>query len=569
MIRITLKVAVPAMIFFSSYILRLLRCASVLVVTQALCTLTHAVGGQPGTLDATFAPTSPLAGTVATPIPNWSSGEARAVALQPDGKVVVGGNCHQGTDAFCAARYLPNGSLDPSFGNGGIVVNSFPGTDPAFTYTGASGIAVQSDGKILQTGSCDFVFVTAVVKAAKFCAIRYLANGTIDVGFSSAGRLMVDVVPPPLPLPAGYLGSAPSAVIVQPDGKIVMAGTCNDAVTAKQKFCVLRLTTSGTPDAQFGSAGDGKLVTTVFSFAYKTMRATSMALQPDGKLVIAGDCESDLVAPTIRGFCSIRVHGGNAPGAQGGTVDTTYGSGGAAVVTVGPTSDFATGVALQADGKVVIGGWCRRIGNALTDMCAARLTASGMPDPSFGINGAVVLTTTTGELERATAVAVQWDGKIVLSGSCTNDQVPQFCVKRLYDNGTRDTSFNGNGTVRTGISAYNVATRDDGKAMTLQPDGKILVVGSCYDGSNANNPAVFCAARYDAGPFAARVCSMDIDGDGRFLATTDGLIFNRVGLGITGNAVVAGVTFAPGATRTTWPLIRDYLVTQCGMSLVP
>jgi hypothetical protein len=102
-------------------------------------------------------------------------------------------------------------------------------------------------------------------------------------------------------------------------------------------------------------------------------------------------------------------------------------------------------------------------------------------------------------------------------------------------------------------------------AVALQPDGKIVVAGYCSNGSNND----FCLARYEGGPFDARNCSMDIDGDNRVLATTDMLIGARVALGLTGNAVIGSITFAPHATRTTWPAIRDYLVTQCGMSLAP
>ena len=100
--------------------------------------------------------------------------------------------------------------------------------------------------------------------------------------------------------------------------------------------------------------------------------------------------------------------------------------------------------------------------------------------------------------------------------------------------------------------------------MTLQPDGKVLLAGYCTNGATIG----FCVARYDGGPFGYRNCSLDIDGDGSVLATTDSLIHTRIALGITGPAVVNGITFPPTATRNTWPLIRDYLVTQCGMSLV-
>ena len=109
------------------------------------------------------------------------------------------------------------------------------------------------------------------------------------------------------------------------------------------------------------------------------------------------------------------------------------------------------------------------------------------------------------------------------------------------------------------------SSSDYANSLALQPEGKIVVAGYCSNGANDD----FCLARFEGGPFDAKKCSLDIDGDGRVLATTDMLIGTRVALGITGNAVIGGITFAQNATRNTWPLIRDYLVTQCGMSLVP
>ena len=114
------------------------------------------------------------------------------------------------------------------------------------------------------------------------------------------------------------------------------------------------------------------------------------------------------------------------------------------------------------------------------------------------------------------------------------------------------------------VTAVGSST-DTATALALQPDGKIVVAGECSNGSNND----FCLARYEGGPFDSRNCSMDIDGDNRVLATTDMLIGARVALGLTGNAVIGGITFASHATRTTWPAIRDYLVSQCGMSIVP
>ena len=160
----------------------------------------------------------------------------------------------------------------------------------------------------------------------------------------------------------------------------------------------------------------------------------------------------------------------------------------------------------------------------------------------------------------ATAMILQPDGKALLAGYCSNGTNFDFCAARYLANGTLDSTWNGTGKVITPIgSSYDVAA-----ALTLQPDGKVLLAGYCSNGTNAD----FCAARYDGGPFGYRNCSLDIDGDGSVLATTDSLIHTRIALGITGSAVVNGITFPATATRNTWPLIRDYLVTQCGMSLV-
>ena len=98
----------------------------------------------------------------------------------------------------------------------------------------------------------------------------------------------------------------------------------------------------------------------------------------------------------------------------------------------------------------------------------------------------------------------------------------------------------------------------------IQPDGKLLLSGYC--GAAAQR---FCLARFEGGPFGYQNCSMDLDGDGMPMSANDALIHARVSLGLTGSAVVNGIAFAATAKRNTWLLIRDYLVSQCGMSLLP
>ena len=127
--------------------------------------------------------------------------------------------------------------------------------------------------------------------------------------------------------------------------------------------------------------------------------------------------------------------------------------------------------------------------------------------------------------------------------------------------GSLDTNFGSGGSTITPIGASFSRI----ESVTVQPDGKIVAAGYCAQGNSGD----FCVARYEGGPSGAQFCSLDIDGDGRVNATTDTLIVNRIALGINTSAAINGINFPATATRNTWPLIRDYLVSQCGMSLVP
>ncbi len=102
-----------------------------------------------------------------------------------------------------------------------------------------------------------------------------------------------------------------------------------------------------------------------------------------------------------------------------------------------------------------------------------------------------------------------------------------------------------------------------GTALLLQPDGKLFVAGQCV----VNGIFYFCASRRSGGPFAARQCSFDIDGDGKVLATVDSLIGLRIAQGMRGSSVLNGVSFPNSAIRTGWDTIRDYLNSQCGMNI--
>ncbi len=136
-----------------------------------------------------------------------------------------------------------------------------------------------------------------------------------------------------------------------------------------------------------------------------------------------------------------------------------------------------------------------------------------------------------------------------------------FCVVRINADGALDTSLNASGFIFTQISGAN----NEATSVVLQPDGKILAAGVCR---GSNNSFDFCVVRYDGGPFSYRDCPLDIDGDGKVLATTDALIMTRIALGMRGSSVLQGINLG-NAPRNDWDKIRTHLVSQCGMSLAP
>jgi uncharacterized delta-60 repeat protein len=480
-----------------------------LLAMLVLCA-TFTTHAAPGNLDTTFGLGT---GKVITAM---GAGEdtARALAVQHDGKIVVAGTCHNGSDNdFCLARYNANGVLDATFGSGGKVI-----TDVGTFQDNAYAIAVQPDGKIVVAGYCYII-------TYDFCLARYSANGVLDATFGIDG-----LASPLITIRNDFV----YALAIQPDGKLVVAGYCYQGGLGSD-FCLARYTANGDLDTTFGSGG---MAFTDLS-TYDDI-AHSLVVQPDGKILVAGSCSDS--------FCLARYN-------ANGVLDATFGSSGTVIAFGGGSHGRA--LALRPDGKIVVAGECYAGG---WDFCLVRFSADGALDTSFGSSGKVVTPMGSGD-DYIGGITLQPDGKIVVAGQCWNGTKNDVCLARYLPTGALDTSFNTTGKLISPIGSNdNIAT-----AVALQPDGKIVVAGYCSNSSNSD----FCLARYEGGPFDSRNCSMDIDGDNRVLATTDMLIGARVALGLTGNAAIGGITFASHATRTTWPAIRDYLVSQCGMSVAP
>jgi uncharacterized delta-60 repeat protein len=390
----------------------------------------------PGDLDPSF-------GTGGTVITSFGGSDvASAVVIQPDGKLVVAGRTNiAGNTVFALARYNPNGGLDPTFGTGGLVTTDFGSTDQALA------VALQTDGKI----------VTAGRRGSDVIVARYNANGSQDTLFGSNGRVITNFGATELAL----------ALVLQPDGKIVVAGRTNKpAPSGTFDFALARYDAAGTLDPTFGTAG---LVTT--DFGGSVDRAFAMALQPDGKLVVAGDSDAN--------FALARYN-------ADGSLDSGFGTGGRVITTFGGT-DQASAVILQPDGKIVVAGQTDT--GVSIDFALARYMPNGSLDGAFGIGGRVTTNFTGASDDLGSAVALQSDGKILVGGTSDDN----FALARYTAEGILDSTFGSAGTVTTNLGGEDVL-----HALTVQPDGAIVAVGESADR--------FALARYQAfGPLSIRL----------------------------------------------------------------
>jgi len=375
-----------------------------------------------------------------------------ASALQADGKIVVTGECANGNGDgvnFCLARYLPNGALDTSFNATGKVLTAI---GQSRDY--ATAIALQPDSKIVVVGYCD--------NGSNFdvCIARYLPSGALDASFNSTGKVVA---------PIGSSDDSARALVLQSDGKIVVAGYCNNG--SKFAFCLARFLPSGALDSSFNATG--KVIT---SFGTGTDQAQALVLQADGKIIAAGSCPDG----NNYAFCLARY-------LPSGELDSSFNGTGKVITTIGSGGD-ATAISLQPDNKVIVAGACRTGGNY--DFCVARYLPNGSLDTSFNSTGTAVNPIGSSD-DYARAIALQPDGKIVLAGYCFDSNNSYFCVARYLPSGALDSSFSTDGKVTSLIGLSQAAAL----SVALQPDGKVVAAGYCWNGTND-----FCLARYEGGP---------------------------------------------------------------------
>ena len=311
-----------------------------------------------------------------------------------------------------AAQATP-GDVDPSF-NAGVISSQFF-SDMLFA------VAVQPDGKIIIGG-----FFNVVAGVPRNGLARLNADGSLDPTF----------VPPPFS--QGDL-VAPLKIIVQPDGKILVAG--NDFRIGGTIYPLIRLNADGSLDASFALPTTGSAI-------------YGLALQPDGKILIGGDFSA---INMIERRIIARLN-------PNGTLDTTFGIG----LPNANHSGRANAIAIQPDGKIIAGGGLFVTVGATTFNNVVRLNPNGAPDTSFSVAG--------DSLDTVQAIIVQADGKIYLGGNSSGNTGSRNSLTRVNANGSVDSSYNS--TVALGGSIYD---------LLQEPSGKVIAVGN------------FCATPFDQG----------------------------------------------------------------------
>jgi uncharacterized delta-60 repeat protein len=323
-----------------------------------------------GSLDSTFG----SSGIVTTDL--GANDGALAVALQADGKIVVAGNGSPNNEVvFAVVRYNTNGSLDTTFGSGGIVTTS------TGQFSIAQGVAIQSDGKIVVTGS----------GSLGITVVRYNTDGSLDDTFNDDG--ITREIPPGFEV---LRTNVAWGVALQADGKIVVVGESADHSQniGTDDFLLLRYNPDGSLDNTFD--GDGLVLT---AFATHQNSARDIVIQSDGKILAAGSSFQD-------GGSFVAVARYNTDG----SLDTGFDSDG---IVVGATSSSANALALQSDGKILAAGDSGDSSGNLV-LTVSRFNSDGSSDTTFGGDG--IVTTSFGTHMTATAIAPQTDGRIVAAG---------------------------------------------------------------------------------------------------------------------------------------------------------
>jgi uncharacterized delta-60 repeat protein len=390
----------------------------------------------------------------------------------------------------------------------GAVDYAFGSTGTGRLLTGAGGnnavaaMIQQTDGRILYAGNASGAQTNSVVG-------RLLPTGAIDTSFNTSGIRTVDMSP---------IGAdSVAAIALQSDGRIIATGYATPSA-GQQDFGVFRLTSDGALDTTFNTTG-----IRLIDLGGTEDQAGAVSVMPDGKILLAGETNAGVGSD----LAVVRLN-------ADGSVDSTFGTGGTVLLDLGATDDAFTSIAVQNDGKILLGGM------SAGQFFVSRLEPNGSSDVSFGTAG--IATTTFDKPINSLSVLLQADQRIVLAGSVRGGTaIREIALARLSADGTLDATFGTAGKSRFALAPpFTMDVADS----VIQTDGKILMAGNFMPGFND--------FRYGAVRFTASgMLDTSFNGTGyslskfRFGGATDtpaALLYLQ-----DGRCLLAGQALSPGA----------------------
>ena len=495
---------------------------------------------------------------------------ARSVALLPDGKIVAAGyakndnstptNASDDHDDFAIARYGKTGAHDISFGNvvvtvhrSGRLTRSFSIGDDRATAVGVHG------GKTIVTGHGAVGVATPADD--DFIVASYQSSGETDTTFGKDvasdgtpdGWQHKSVIPPG----GNDADDQANAMVIQSDGKIVVAGYGDRNAMLLNDFAVMRFTAAGELDDTFGVLPQGAttertgIITTDFNSLHDSAQAIAMV--SGGGFVTAGYATNDGGTPldttSTQALDTSEADDHKdfavALYSSVGALNTAFATDGKVTLNFNGGHDEANAVAVDGNDKFVVAGYASNSTNTNKDFAVVRYNANGSLDTSFSSDGKVTTAIGSGD-DVATAMVIQSNGKIVVAGYSHNGSDNDFALVRYNADGTLDTSFGIGGKVTTNFGK----TDDRAHGMVIDDDGFILLAGQSGD--------EFALARY----LPQRSLSTDTRLSGLAVQTsTDGSAFSAgtlspaFAVGTTGYtmAQLAGVTHVKVTPTTRDP----------------
>lgn len=358
-----------------------------------------------GALDSSFG----TGGRVVTDFFGNPSDSAADLAVQIDGKIIAVGLANAGSfrpnrsiynNDFGVVRYLPNGTLDPTFGPAGngkvnTDISTYSSTDGNNHRDEASAVALQGDGSVVVGG-----YSVSGTTGQDATLVRYDTSGNLDSTFGIGGKVVTAVGPG---------DDRIHDLTLLPDGRILVMGSVVDG-TSHYSLFLAQYQANGQLDTTFGTAGTG--ISIISASPSLSLGGYGLALQPDGRILVAG-----LVDPLGGASVSSQADLAVVRLTSNGTLDTSFGGSGIVTLNRG-NLDMARGIALQGDGSVVVGGVSRSTSGA-NDSLVARFLPDGSLDPSFGNGGVTVSSFSSGLHDEFNGLALQSDGSIVAVGEAT------------------------------------------------------------------------------------------------------------------------------------------------------